>query len=103
MNTTLRARALLLLSLASLVALVAVAPPPALAQVALTATVTGTATDATGGVLADASVTLKNETSGDVRRTKTNAQGYFVITAVPTGTYLLSVEFSGLSTWARKG
>jgi hypothetical protein len=43
----------------------------------------------------NAKITLTNKTSGDVRRTVTNAEGYFTFASVPVATYELSVEAQG--------
>jgi len=67
---------------------------PAFSQ-ATTATLTGTVRDTSAAVVPSAAVTLKNEASGDIRRTTTNSEGYFSIVAIPAGTYALTVEASG--------
>jgi outer membrane receptor protein involved in Fe transport len=60
--------------------------------------VSGTVTDAQGGVVPGASVTLVNdETNIEVART-TNSSGYFVFTGVRPGMYSLTVELPGLKT-----
>src|SRR5205807_73372 len=66
--------------------------PPAQAQTT-SATLTATVFDASGAVVPDATVTLKNEASGDLRTTKSNAEGYFTFAAVPPATYTNAVEF----------
>jgi len=76
--------------------------PAALAQTT-SATLTGTVYDASGAIVADANVTLKNEASGDVRTTVSNAEGYFVFAAVPPATYSVFVERDGFATWEAKG
>ena len=75
--------------------------PPALAQ-QTSATLTGTVQDASGAVVADAAVTLKNEASGDLRSTVSNGDGYFTFAAVPPGAYTVSVEKAGFSVWETK-
>src|SRR5215831_13200823 len=75
--------------------------PPALAQTT-SATLTGTVFDASGAVVPDAMVTLKNEASGDTRTTKTNGEGYFTFAAVPPATYTVTVEKENFKTWAAK-
>jgi hypothetical protein len=55
--------------------------------------------DPSGAVVPDAKVTLKNEATGDVRRTVTNAEGYFTFAAIPVGSYTLSVEAPGFVTY----
>jgi len=62
-------------------------------------TLTGVVSDPSGAVVPNAKVVLKNEGSGDVRRTVTNAEGFFTLTAVPVGGYELSVEAPGFVTY----
>src|SRR6267154_2069507 len=76
--------------------------PSALAQ-QTSAALTGTVFDASGAVVGDALVTLKNEASGDVRSTASNGDGYFTFAAVPPGAYSLSVEKAGFKVWEVKG
>jgi len=68
--------------------------PSALAQTT-SATLTGTVFDASGAVVGNATVTLKNEASGDLRATVSNGEGYFSFAAVPPGTYSVIVEKDG--------
>jgi hypothetical protein len=58
-------------------------------------TITGTVADATGAVVPGAAVTLTNKESGDIRRSKTNEDGYFSYSSVPAGTYTLLVASPG--------
>lgn len=76
--------------------------PAAVAQTT-SATLTGTVFDASGAVVANANVTLKNEASGDARTTVSNAEGYFTFAAVPPATYSVFVEKDGFATWEAKG
>ncbi|HKW63192.1 MAG TPA: carboxypeptidase-like regulatory domain-containing protein [Candidatus Acidoferrum sp.] len=75
--------------------------PPALAQTT-SATLTGTVFDASGAVVPDATVTLKNEASGDTRSTKSNGEGYFTFASVPPATYSVTVEKENFKTWTAK-
>src|SRR5215469_3227871 len=75
---------------------------PALAQTT-SATLTGTVFDASGAVVPDAMVTLKNEASGDLRSTKSNGEGYFTFASVPPATYSVTVEKENFKTWTAKG
>jgi len=75
--------------------------PVALAQTT-SATLTGTVFDASGAVVPDATVTLKNEASGDVRTTKSNGEGYFTFASVPPATYSVIVEKENFKTWQAK-
>ncbi len=65
----------------------------------LTGTLTGTTFDATGAAVPNAKVTLKNEASGDVRSTVSNDTGYFSITAIPPGSYQVTVNAPGFKAW----
>jgi hypothetical protein len=68
-----------------------------------TAALTGTVYDASGAVIPKANVTLTNEASGDLRRTVSNADGYFTFAAVPPGSYSVKVEMDGFDIWEAKG
>ncbi|HEY6990498.1 MAG TPA: carboxypeptidase-like regulatory domain-containing protein [Bryobacteraceae bacterium] len=59
------------------------------------ATLTGLVTDASEAVVPNAKVTVTNTLSGDVRRTVTNAEGYFTVASLPVGTYKVTVEAAG--------
>ena len=87
---------------AILVTLVSPFQPSALAQTT-TATLTGTVFDASGAVVADAAVSLKNQASGDLRTTASNGEGYFTFAAVPPATYSVTVEKEGFKAWEAKG
>jgi Carboxypeptidase regulatory-like domain/TonB-dependent Receptor Plug Domain len=65
----------------------------------LTGTLTGTTYDASGAVVANAKVTIKNEASGDIRTTVSNGSGFFSITAVPPGSYTVIVGAPGFKAW----
>ena len=62
------------------------------------ATLTGLVADPSGAVVPSSKITLKNEGSGDIRRSVTNAEGFFSFSSVPVGTYSLSVEAPGFVT-----
>ncbi len=64
---------------------------------------TGTVVDQSGAVVVGADITLTNEASRDVRRTKSNADGYFTFAAVPPSTYSVSIETPGFSKYEQKG
>jgi hypothetical protein len=48
-------------------------------------------------------VTMKNEASGDVLTTVSNGSGYFTVTAVPPGTYTVTIEAPGFKLWQQGG
>lgn len=67
-----------------------------------TATLVGTVYDKTGAVIPGANITLKNEVSGDIRRTVSNGEGYFTFAAIPSGHYTVSVAANNFKTWEAK-
>ncbi|MGH9843639.1 MAG: carboxypeptidase regulatory-like domain-containing protein, partial [Blastocatellia bacterium] len=69
----------------------------------LTGQLTGTVYDQNRAVIPQAVLTLTNQSSGDVRRTTSNGEGYFAIAAIPTGTYALTVQAQGFAKWVRQG
>src|SRR5258708_13765703 len=75
--------------------------PLALAQTT-SATLTGTVLDASGAVVAEAMVTLKNEASGDLRNTVSDSDCYFTFAPVPPAIYSVIVTKEGFSTWEAK-
>ncbi|MCL2660048.1 MAG: carboxypeptidase regulatory-like domain-containing protein, partial [Acidobacteriaceae bacterium] len=60
-----------------------------------TTTYSGAVLDPKGSVVADAAVTLRNDTTQDARSTATDASGNFSFTALPEGTYSLEIMASG--------
>lgn len=89
-------------ALIAVLALLGVFSHPAAAQYG-SASISATVVDRTGGVVPNAKVVLKNEESGITRETVTNSSGVFVFPSVPPGTYTVTVSFTGLETWERKG
>jgi len=65
-----------------------------------TATITGTATDASGSVLPNIQVKLKNTATNVARETKTDASGVYAIPFLPAGSYELSATAKGFKTSA---
>jgi len=57
--------------------------------------ITGTVTDNTGAVIADANVTVTNLAMNFTRTAKTNSEGVFVVAQLPPGRYSISVEKPG--------
>src|SRR5205823_3031810 len=53
-----------------------------LAAQGATAALTGTVADVSKAVIPNATVTLTSEQSGDTRRTLSNAEGYFTVSAI---------------------
>jgi hypothetical protein len=69
---------------------------------ATTGEVNGRVTDAQGGVLPGATVTLTNPANGYTRTVTTGAEGYYVAPLIPPGSYDVSFEMSGLQSVKRK-
>src|SRR5438067_205053 len=70
---------------------------PLRAQVA-GATITGTITDATGGVIASAQVSAKNVSTDIVTSTKSNSDGLYTVTNLIPGDYQVTVAAPGFTT-----
>ncbi|WP_031499353.1 TonB-dependent receptor [Bryobacter aggregatus] len=62
-----------------------------------TATVVGTIRDATGSAITDSDITLLNQGTGSIARTKTDSGGNFTLTNVRIGTYTVTAEARGFS------
>ena len=64
------------------------------------ATLIGTVTDASGGLVSGASVTVHNDaTDTDVRTVTTESNGSFTVTNLPAGTYSVIVKLAGFRTF----
>lgn len=66
------------------------------------ATLTGVVSDPSQAVVPNAKVTLKNAASADLRRTVTNADGFFSFASVPVGAYEILVEADGFISYQAK-
>src|SRR4029077_1200943 len=69
----------------------------------LTATLSGTITDQTDARVPGARVVVSNESTGDTRETKGDAQGFFSVTALIPGTYKVSISGKGFANWEMNG
>src|SRR3954454_19630679 len=63
-----------------------------------TSTIEGTVTDPNGAVIAGATVTASGTTLATERSTTTDSDGYYRLTALPAGTYTVTVSQQGFST-----
>jgi hypothetical protein len=79
-----------------LLACLVLAAMPSAAQTT-TSTIEGTVTDASGAVLPGADVTARGVTVAAERSTTTDAKGVYRLTAMPAGTYTVTVTFTGLA------
>ena len=75
---------------------------PAFAQRS-TATLRGTVTDVSKGVVPGATVTVTNEDTGLTRTLVSNDQGVYVASDLPVGRYRVVVELAGFKTVTRTG
>ncbi|MGD0771837.1 MAG: carboxypeptidase-like regulatory domain-containing protein [Candidatus Solibacter sp.] len=67
------------------------------------ATLTGVVSDPSQGLVAQATVRLRDEGSGSLRDTTTNSQGYYTFASVPVGTYELTIAIAGFETYKESG
>lgn len=65
--------------------------------------VTGTVSDATGAAVPNAKVLIKDEHTGSVRETVTNANGLYNFAGLTPGTYTVLVESAGFARAERTG
>lgn len=82
----------------SLVAALLLSASAAFGQTAL-ATVTGTITDTTGAVVADAPVSVKNLENGQVFRAASSQTGNYTVSQLPIGDYDLTITVPGFKTY----
>jgi hypothetical protein len=66
------------------------------------ATLSGVVRDPSGAVVSGAKVTVKSTTSGELRDSATNDEGFFSVVNLPAGSYNVSVEIQGFQTWQGK-
>lgn len=85
-----------------LVLLVSLGAASAFGQ-AVNATIVGTVTDQTGGVLVNAKVTITEINTGVSRTANTNDSGNYSFPNVPPGTYSVTVEQTGFKKSTRSG
>lgn len=68
-----------------------------------TATVTGVVTDPSGGVVPNATITLTNSSTNDIRNTSSGANGNYTVSQLLPGPYELSVEAHGFKKYVQQG
>ena len=66
-------------------------------------TINGTVTDSVGATVAGASVTIRNEETGNARRLTTGADGTYAAPSIPVGRYSVVVEREGFAAQTRSG
>ncbi len=85
-----------------LIAALAFSQLPAFAQFS-SGSIGATVTDATGAVVPNAKVVLKNEATNGLRDSVTNNSGIFDFPSVSPGTYTVTVTAAGLQTFEEQG
>src|SRR5438034_11744172 len=72
---------------------------------AIFATLTGVVSDPSGAVVPNAKVQLRNQSTGSLRDTVTNSDGYFAFASLPVGdlAYELTVEAQGFASYKASG
>src|SRR5215472_6505314 len=68
-----------------------------------TGEITGSVTDASGGLVSGATVTITNRDTGIQRGVTTNAAGIYSAPALPPGTYSVRVNLTGFKSDVRNG
>ncbi|KAA6458654.1 hypothetical protein DYQ86_19050 [Acidobacteria bacterium AB60] len=63
--------------------------------------ISGTITDSTGAVVPQATVTVSNEATGQIRTATSNETGFYTITNLPPGNYTVRVEAKGFENFSQ--
>ncbi len=69
----------------------------------LTATLSGLAADQSDARVPNATVVVKNESTGDERKTTADSSGFFSVTALIPGKYTITISAKGFSNWEETG
>ena len=72
-------------------------PPQSLLAQSTGAAITGTVTDAKGGILQTATISVKNEATSNVRTVKVDPQGHFSLGGLTPGRYTVEITAPGFS------
>lgn len=67
-----------------------------------TGQISGTVTDATGGVVADAKVVVKSVNTGMTRETTSNSSGLYTSPSLKPDTYDVTIQFTGFKTFTQR-
>lgn len=70
------------------------------AQLTTAGTISGTVVDASGAIVPAASIKVLNQNTGATTTTKSNADGSFVLSGLPVGTYTVTVAKQGFQTYS---
>lgn len=91
-------RLMLAVSLSMIAGFVAcIDSPRAAAQGIITGGITGSVVDQTGAVIPNATITATNDSTGTSMQAKSNAEGIYLITNVPIGSYTVSFSATGFA------
>ncbi len=69
----------------------------------VTASISGTVTDASGAVVTGANVTATNVETGVVTTQTSNAQGFYSFQSLPLGKYTIGVQMAGFKSYTQTG
>lgn len=69
----------------------------------LYATVVGTVTDQSGAAIPDAKIEATQTETNEKRTAATNESGFYALSTLPSGTYVLSISKLGFAVFERKG
>src|SRR5215831_5243971 len=83
-------------------ALVVALAAPVAAQ-STTGRISGTVTDASGGVMPGVSVTVANDSTALTRTAVTDGAGAYVFVDLPVGTYTVKTELAGFKNEVKSG
>jgi hypothetical protein len=81
-----------LLKASAVVSLIALLSVAAFGQAVTTGAITGTVTDQAGAIVANATVSVKNDATGNVTETQTADNGTFSAPSLPTGSYTVTIS-----------
>src|SRR5262249_23444293 len=77
--------------------------PAAFSQSTTSQEISGLVQDATGSVVPNATINVKNNETGFVRTAQSNESGLYVVSNLPIGTYEISAETSGFKKFVTTG
>ena len=80
-----------------------VIPASPLSAQVTTATLVGLLRDGTGAVIPGATVVATHEGTGVAREAVTDANGEFVLSALPSGPYMVKIELTGFKSLQNRG
>jgi hypothetical protein len=69
----------------------------------LTGTISGIVNDQADARIPGAKIVIKNDASGDTRTSVADNQGFFSVTALPPGSYSVTISSKGFASWEETG